>query len=58
MDRNMFLRLLRNNPGWENMIQKGSAGITVFYKNVEFLILGMSHRIILGQSLKIQQLLQ
>ncbi len=38
MDKNMFLRLLRNNSGWKNMTQKGSAGITVIYKNVEFLI--------------------
>ena len=38
MNRNMFLRLIRNNPGWENMIRRGSPGFSVYFGNVEFLI--------------------
>lgn len=38
MDKNNFLRIIRSHPGWKNMTQKGSAGISVFFGNVEFLI--------------------
>ena len=36
MDKDSFLNLLRNNPGWDNMIKKGRAGVKVNYKSVDF----------------------
>ena len=38
MNRDMFLRLLCNNPGWDNMIRRGGPGIMVRFENVEFLV--------------------
>lgn len=38
MNKDTFLRMLRNNPGWDNMTRKGGAGIVVFYGGVEFLV--------------------
>ena len=38
MNRDIFLRFLRNHPGWENMIRRGGPGISVCYGNVNFLI--------------------
>lgn len=36
MNENEFLELLHNQPGWNNMIQRGSAGVKVFFKGVYF----------------------
>lgn len=38
MNKERFLRMLRNHPGWENMTRKGRAGIVVLFGGVEFLV--------------------
>lgn len=38
MNKETFLRILRNHPEWDNLIRKGRAGIVVLFGGVEFLI--------------------
>ena len=38
MNKDSFLRMLRNQPCWDDMIRRGRAGITVLFGGVEFLV--------------------
>lgn len=38
MNREIFLSLLRNNPGWDNLTRRGGPGIRVRFENVDFLV--------------------
>ena len=36
MDKDAFIAMIHNNPGWNNLTRKGTAFIIVPYKNVDF----------------------
>ncbi len=36
MDKDAFIAMIHNNPGWNNLTRKGTAFISVPYKNVDF----------------------
>lgn len=38
MNKERFLRMLRNHSEWENLTRKGGAGIVVLFGGVDFLI--------------------
>lgn len=38
MDKDLFLKILRNNTGRNNMMRRGRAGICIRYRNVVFYI--------------------
>lgn len=38
MNKERFLRMFRNHPGWGKMTRNGGAGIVVLFGGVEFLV--------------------
>ena len=38
MDKDAFIAMIHNNPGWNNLTRKGTAFIVVPYKNVDFVL--------------------